>query len=160
MYEWMSHNSKTAQCPTRLRHKWLWCSPNHFPMKGKVLSVGWGMVRKENFNFSFCFKTGFHAQMGPAVSNTALHPPCHTLSLLGLPSFKAGQGPPSRKLPPHGRHLAGSSQLFCEMGCRTELLWKPWRALRVWLLGFRTPAKPDSLKTSLWLTWSQSLSCF
>lgn len=86
--------------------------------------------------------------------------PCHTLSLLGSPSFKAGQGPPSRKLPPRGRHLAGSSQLFCEMGCRTELLWKPWRVLRVWLLGRRTSAKPDSLKTSLWFTWSQSLSCF
>lgn len=64
-----NQNSKMTQyeLPTPLRHRWLWCSPEHFPVKGESVLAGWGMVRKKNF--ISCFGISFQPLLDPVVSH-------------------------------------------------------------------------------------------
>lgn len=121
-----SQNSEMTQyaLPTQLRCRGLWCSAKHFPMKGDILSAGWGMVRK---NIS-CFKTSFQPLLHPVVS-----PPTPCSHHQGADLFSAGT--PAQLAILQGRPWAYSSTkpslpdcifpaapvlLFYEMGCRTE----------------------------------------
>lgn len=130
----------------QLRSGWPWCFPEHFPMKDEILSSEWSMVRKENF-ISY-FKTSFQPVLDCCLSPPCSH--CQILSSAGPPArLTILQGRPkaysSTKPPLHGMHLSSSSNLTILWdGMYNRGLWKSKRPARVWLLGCRTPEKPDS----------------